>query len=67
MRFLLMPAVFSNNNPLGGNTKTINLVGQGNDQPVVNGGASLSVLFGPVVLNITKQATLTVKTQEWEY
>lgn len=53
-------AYFSNDNPVGGNTDSINLIGQGNDQPVLNGGAALSVLFGPVVLNTPKIATLTV-------
>lgn len=53
-------AVFSNDTPLGGNTDTINLIGQGNDQPIMNGGSVPSVAFGPVVLNTPKTATLTI-------
>ncbi len=51
--------VFSNVTPPGGNSDTLYLVAQGNDQPVV-GLSGTTVAFGPVVVTVTKTATLTV-------
>ena len=51
-------ALFSNDTPAGGNTNTIHLYGQGNNQPVSGGGTT--VTFGAVVINTTKTTTLTV-------
>lgn len=50
--------IFSNDVPPGGNTDSIHLHGQGNDQPYNGGGTT--VLFGDVVINTTKTVGLLV-------